>query len=260
MLSYRPGTTLAHRLDPRVKLAFQTAFVAVTALTRDPFWIGVLTILAGLAVGISGLTIQDTLWAFRVPVLLVAVGPLVAGVTVGPPWFETTPAARSAQSGYLIILTLLLTGAYLRSTPVREMRAAVQWLLPGRLGRLLGVGLGLVARMLPLIRKDLRRIRAAQTARLGETQPWSKQAAQVGITGLKRTFDRADRLADGLQARCFAWNPTLPTLTIRKQDYVVLGVSGLLLIGVLLCPTPTTNSGLESLRFCESRYAFSVWI
>jgi biotin transport system permease protein len=42
------------------------------------------------------------------------------------------------------------------------------------------------------------------------------------MLGLTRAFERADRLAVALQARCFAWNPTLPALAFERADYPVL--------------------------------------
>jgi serine/threonine-protein kinase HipA len=44
----------------------------------------------------------------------------------------------------------------------------------------------------------------------------------VGMLGLTRAFDRADRLSLALRARCFAWNPTLPPLAFSRVDYPVL--------------------------------------
>jgi biotin transport system permease protein len=41
------------------------------------------------------------------------------------------------------------------------------------------------------------------------------------VTGLRRTLRRADRFALALQARCFAWNPTLPALSPGPADVPV---------------------------------------
>jgi hypothetical protein len=38
---------------------------------------------------------------------------------------------------------------------------------------------------------------------------------------LVRAFSRSDQLAVALQARCFAWNPTLPRLRFGRLDAAV---------------------------------------
>ncbi|MFC6728485.1 energy-coupling factor transporter transmembrane protein EcfT, partial [Natronoarchaeum mannanilyticum] len=55
-----------------------------------------------------------------------------------------------------------------------------------------------------------------------------------GVRGVDRTFRRADRLAVALQARCFAWNPTLPTLSFGTRDAPVLALAVGLAISPLL--------------------------
>ena len=49
------------------------------------------------------------------------------------------------------------------------------------------------------------------------------------VAALNRAFERADTFALALQARCFAWNPTLPELRPGYRD-----VPALLLAAALL--------------------------
>jgi biotin transport system permease protein len=124
--------------------------------------------------------------------------------------------------------------AYIRTTPVRQSRAAIQHLLPGRVGVLLGAGVGLVLRFLPLMRHDLATIRSAMAARLGDQRSLFDRVRLVGVTGLGRVFLRADRLSLALRARCFSWNPTLPPLSFARRDYPVLALSVLLALTALV--------------------------
>jgi biotin transport system permease protein len=117
---------------------------------------------------------------------------------------------------------LLVSAAYVTTTPSRESRAAIQWLVPGRPGQFLGVGVGLVFRFLPVLRRDAARAREAMRARLGEARPLSERMRIVATTSLRRAFDRSDTLALALGARCFAWNPTLPRLALGRTDVPVL--------------------------------------
>lgn len=221
MLSYRPGETLAHGLDPRAKLGFQAGF-AVAALAADsPAWLGAVYAVGALALAAARLSPLTVARDYRVVLAVLGFAPLLAGVALGPPWFRLDPAARSAFAVSRVPPVLAVSAAYVRTTPVRETRAALQRSIPGRPGQLLGVGVGLVFRFFPLVVDDLLTARAALWARAGQRRPPWTQARILAVRGLDRTLARADRLTLALQARCFAWNPTLPALRYRRRDYLV---------------------------------------
>ena len=226
MLSYEPGTTMLHRLDPRVKLAGQVAFgVAAFAYTSLPGVLGLSALaLAVLAAGRLGPI--DALRTFGPLVPFLIAAPLVAGLTLGPPWFSVTAAIPPALASYRSILLLAVGAAYVETTPVRESRAAIQWLVPGSLGRSLGLGVGFVFRLLPRLQGDLVRTRRASRARLGSERTVPERIRLVGLAGLDRAGERADGLARGLQARALSWNPTPPRLRFRRADYLGLAIVG----------------------------------
>lgn len=233
MLRYAPGDSLAHALDPRTKLALQLGFVAVAFAYTTPLGLALLTPVAlGAAVG-AGLSPLRALWAYRVAIPLLAVAPVVAAVEVSPLALDPAGARRTALASYRVLLLLLVGAAYVRSTSTRESRAAVQRLLPGKLGTLAGVGVGLVFRLFPTLLADLRTARAAMTARLGTERRLHERMRLVAIRGLARALRRADRLAVAMSARCFSWNPTLPELSFGWRDYVGLGVAlGLVVVAI----------------------------
>jgi len=153
-------------------------------------------------------------------------------VALGPPWFRVEPALRSALHVGRILPVLLVSAAYLTSTPVRDTRAAVQRLIPGKPGQILGVGMALVVRLFPLVLADVREVRDAMNARGGEARPLRDRVRLLAVRSLERTLDRSDRLSVALRARCFAWNPTLPPLAFDRRDYPVLAV------GIALAVSP----------------------
>jgi biotin transport system permease protein len=228
MLTYTPGDTVVHRLDPRTKLGFQFAF-ALATFTR-------LTLprLAGLVVvGLVSLYLADTtvravVRAYWVILLVLAAGPLIAGVTLGPPWFEVGPALASVRSVVRIVPLLFVSTAYVTATPVRDTRAAIQRTIPGRAGQLLGVGIALTFRFVPVLRADLRRVRDAIRARGGDTRSIRERSQRLTTLMVVRALRRSDRLAVALQARCFAWNPTLPRLQFSRLDLPVWLLSAVL--------------------------------
>jgi biotin transport system permease protein len=166
-------------------------------------------------------------------VLLLA-APVLEGLTLGPPWFSFAEARYPALAAGRVVLVLLVGVAYVRTTPVRETRAAIERLVPGRVGRFLGLGTGLVLRFLPLLLADLRRSREAARARLVERRPLQARMRIVAAGGLRRAFSRADTLSLALRARCLAWNPTPPPLRFGRLDVgawlVVVGLLAFALV------------------------------
>lgn len=235
MLSYAPGDTLAHRLDPRAKLCFQAGFaVAALAATSPPLLAGSYAVAAAVLAA-AWLSPARVARAFAVVLAVLALAPLVAGAALGPPWFRPAPAVTSALAVLRVPPVLAVGAAYTATTPIRDSRAAVEWLIPGRPGRLLGVGVALVFRVLPLVARDVRATRTAMAARGGGARPATERARRLVVRSLDRTLARGDRLATALRARCLAWNPTLPALRFGRLDYVVLALGvalGLVPVGV----------------------------
>ena len=234
MLTYAPGDSFAHRLDPRSKLLVQFGFAGAAFAHTTPRGLAALTAVVALALSAARLSPLAALAAYRALLPLLFAGPLVAALTLGPPWIAPSDAVAPALASYRLALVFLVAAAYVRTTPVRETRAAIQWTVPGRTGRMLGAGVGLVFRFLPVLRRDLLAIREASLARLGDRRPVRERMRLVAIAGLNRAFGRADRLALALRARCFAWNPTLPALSFVARDAPAIALGVGLAVAALL--------------------------
>lgn len=230
MFTYSPGDSVVHRLDPRTKLLVQVGFAAAAFAYTTPRGLAVLTGLALVGLFAAGIDPWQALWSYRFVFPFLLLGPLVTAITLGPPWIRPADAVGPLLASYRVLLVLLVSAAYVRTTAVRESQAAITSLVPGRVGRTLGLGVGLVFRFLPVIRRDLLAIREGMAARLGDERPLRERIQLFTTTGLTRVFGRADRLALALQARCLSWNPTTPTLQFTRLDVVPL----LLGVGLLL--------------------------
>lgn len=229
MLSYTPGTSVIHRLDPRTKLGFQFAF-ALVIFTTTPVGVAGLFVVAVGSVVLAGLSVWRALRAYWFVLLVLALGPVLAAITLGPPWIRVDAALSSLQSVIRIIPILFVSAAYIHATPIQETRAAIQRTVPGRLGQLLGVGVALTFRYVPVLRADLGTVRDAIKARGGDTRSLRARSRRLTTLMLVRALDRSDQLAVALQARCFAWNPTLPRLQFGRLDLPVWGLSVLFVV------------------------------
>lgn len=220
MLTPDREDSLAGRLDPRTKLAVQGAFAVAVVAHTTPRGLAVGTAVSLLFLAAARTSPATALRPYRGFAPLLVAAPVVRGLTLGPPWFSLAAARPAALAVYRVVLLLVVSAAYLRTTPVRESRAAIQWAVPGRLGPFLGLGVAAVLRFLPVLRADLRTIRDARAARLGDEAGVVERVRGLGTTALRRALRRADGLSLALRARCFSWNPTLPPLSFGRVDAV----------------------------------------
>ncbi|WP_224333148.1 energy-coupling factor transporter transmembrane component T family protein [Haloprofundus halobius] len=228
MLNYVPDDSLAHRLDPRTKLLVQFAFVVAAFANETPRGLLALSAVTAALLASSGLSPSTAVREYRFVLPFLFAGPLVSALTLGPPWVVVADAREPALASYRAFLVLLVSAGYVRSTPVRDTRAAIQRTVPGKPGQFLGMGIALVFRFFPLLLADLRRTREATAARLGGERPVVERIRLTTIAGLNRAFGRADRLSLALRARCFAWNPTLPALRFGRLDLLGFAVAAVL--------------------------------
>lgn len=248
-MSDEPGSDIVRRLDPRAKLAVQAA-VAVAIFAHTSL-VG-LALFTALTLGFLAAGRMHPVAALReygpfVPIMVLA--PLLAGIQLHPPWFEPRATVGPALASYRTVLLLAIGALYVKTTPVRESRAAVQWLVPGRLGRLLGIGIAIVFRLLPLLQADLATIRDAIRARLGTERTARDRMRLVGTGGLRKATGRADRLSTAMQARALSWNPTPPRLRFTTTDYLALGLAIALVGSVVLgAESPLLDGMLGSLE------------
>ncbi|WP_336360390.1 energy-coupling factor transporter transmembrane component T family protein [Haladaptatus sp. ZSTT2] len=218
MLTYEPGESFAHALDPRTKLAFQLAF-AVAAFAHTTFaGLAALSIVAGVSLWVSETPLFAALRELRIVLAVLVFAPILEGLVLGPPWFSIAEATGPALASYRAVLIVLVAATYVRTTPARASRAAIQRVIPGKAGQFLGMGVSLVFRFLPVLLADIRRMRLAIDARLGDQRSIPERASIIALSGLARAFSRADTLSLALRARCFAWNPTLPRLRFARRD------------------------------------------
>lgn len=228
MLQYEPTESLAHRLDARSKLLVQAAFAAAAFAHTDPRGLATLTVVVVGMLTVSATPVRVALGEYRAVLPFLAAGPVIEALRFGQPWVEPTAAVDPALAAYRTLLLLALVAAYVRTTPVRESEAAVSRLVPGKAGRLLGLGVGLVFRFLPVLQADLSQIREAMRVRAGEQRPVHERVRIVATGGLNRVLSRTDRLAVALRARCLSWTPTPPPMAFTRHDVVAIAVASAL--------------------------------
>jgi biotin transport system permease protein len=234
VLAYEPGDSLGHRLDPRTKLAVQAAFAWAAFAHLSLRGLAVLSVVTLAALVACRLRVRTVAREYIAVLPFLLAAPLLEGTQLSAPWFDLSAAMAPALASYRTILLLVLAGAYVKTTPAREAMAAVSWLFPGRIGRFLGLGVGLLFRYVPLLQADVVRLRDAMRSRLGDRRSVRERVRRLSIGSLNRALVRADRLTLAMRARCFSWNPTAPELRFERVDGPALALAaGLAMAGVL---------------------------
>lgn len=233
MFAFDPSESVFHRLDPRAKLFVQLAFAVAAYARTDPASLLVLTGGVVVILTLANINVVEMLYRLRYILLLLSLPPVIAVIQLGPPWIDLADGTEPVLTGYRVLLILLVGLVYVRTTPIRASQAGIAWFIPGRVGRFLGIGVGLVTRLFPQIRSDIASIRRAMRIRYAHARPVHERIRLLVIIVIETALTRSRRMEDALRARCLSWNPTPYPLSATPVDGVTVAVGiGLLVWGL----------------------------
>ena len=233
--SFRAGTSLPHRLDVRFKLFF-LILISLISLSGDFLRLGIFTcLLTGLVIH-ARLPLKSGLKGFRFflfLLLLVLVARMLT--TPGDALIVIKSYAVTRQgilSGVLICwrltIIVLLGFVFVFTTRSSEIKAAVEWVLKPVAfipGKRIATMMSLTTRFVPVILNQANETAEAQRARGVENRKNPVyRLIRLGIPLIRRTFERADKLAVAMEARCYTENRTDPELSATRTDWITLGV------------------------------------
>jgi len=233
--NFRPGSSVLHGLDVRFKLIF-LVLISVTSLKSYTVSLSVLTLVLVASLLHAQLSLKSILRAFRyVFVLLGFIFFARALFTPGSAVIEFKAVSITREGiydGALIcwrLVIVVLTGlAFVLSTRPSEIKAAVEWLLnpfPFIPSKRIATMMSLVVRFIPVIFDQARETADAQRARgVDNRKNPVYRLRKLGIPLMRRTFERADKLAVAMEARCYSENRTDPGLCARLRDWAALFV------------------------------------
>jgi len=251
--SYRPGESLIHRLDPRVKLALAGLFILTAALTPDRRWaafglLEALVLLATLASRV-GMGLVQRRSAVALPFALAALtvafstpGRVVWAVSLlGGLWVVTDAGLLRFLSivarSYLSVQAAVLLAA---TTPFPDLLWGMRAL---RVPQTLVTITGFLYRYLFVLADEARRMVQAREARStapdgggGGSVIWRAQVtgAMVGSLFL-RSYERSERIYAAMLARGYdGTTRTLSPPSLCPADLIVGLLVGLALVGVLV--------------------------
>jgi len=231
--AYRPGTSMLHRLDARMKLALVAAASLISLHLNFPalglLSLPVLTVAAGCRRSIR-IQLAELRWIGLLLAFVFVARALSTGG--GAAVFSlmglgiTGEGLREGSLGCLRLALIFLIGAvFMATTRSSEIKAGIQWFLkplPFVSAERVGTMLSLLVRFIPLIFEEVSRASDAQRARAVENRRNAlHRMVKLGVPIMTRIFERSDQLALAMEARCYSEFRTQPALTAGWKDWVV---------------------------------------
>jgi biotin transport system permease protein len=245
VFNFRPGSSVLHGLDVRFKLLF-LVLISLSSLKACAFALSVLTLMLVAALGHARLSLKSVLKSFRYVFVLLAFIFLARALsTPGSAVIEFNAVSMTRKGlydGALVcwrLIIVVLTGlAFISTTRPSEIKAAVEWLLnpfPFIPSKRIATMMSLVVRFIPVVFDQARETADAQRARgVDNRKNPVYRLKKLSIPLMRRTFDRADKLALAMDARCYSENRTDPGLCARLRDWAVLFAVICLCMGIVI--------------------------
>jgi biotin transport system permease protein len=245
VIGFHAGDSVLHRLDVRFKLLFLVA-ISLSSLKAFIPSLSLLTLVLMVAMMSAGLALKTALKDLRYVFLLllfvfIARSLSVPGSSVVE--FKSVSITREGlYEGTIVcwrLVIVIMTGlSFVLTTRSSEIKAAVEWMLkpfPWVPAKRIAIMLSLIVRFIPVIFEQAQKTAEAQRARGVENRKNPVYRLKMfSIPLMRRIFERADKLALAMEARCYSENRTDYLLSSGVKDWIALaGVVCLCLIIIL---------------------------
>lgn len=251
-----PGSTVIHRMDPRVKMLLMIAYIALVFLVKGFLGYLILAVYLGLAIALAHLKIQYMMRSLK-PILFIVVMTLVLNIlfTRGEHPLVEWGILKIYREGiefavfmalrliFLLLGTSLLT---LTTSPMALTDALERLLKPLKAIHFpvheMAMMMTIALRFIPTLLEETDKIMKAQAARgadfdTGNLFQRAKAMVPLLVPLFVGSFRRADELAMAMEARCYhgGTNRTrMRILHVQAIDWAAVGVTAATLVLILL--------------------------
>ena len=233
ILSYRYGDSVLHKTDVRFKIAC-LIMISLTTISANAWALSMLTLVLAVTFIHVGLSLTSTLKTLRYMfVLLMFV--FIARIFSSPgtlvfEFSKISVTREGIYDGVLVcwrLLDVIVVGLlFISTTRSLEIKSAVEWFLnpiPFIPAKRVATMMSLLMRFMPVILEQARETADAQRARGVENRKNPVyRMSKLGIPLMRRTFERADKLALAMEARCYSEERADPELASDKIDWIML--------------------------------------
>ena len=252
---YFPGTSLAHRLDPRTKLLLTVIYIVALFCAKSFFSYLLIALVLFTGIKVSGVAPKALVRGLK-PILFIICFTAVLnlfytpGETLASFWiFKITKEGIFTAFFMVLRITMLIMGTFLltyTTSPI-ALTDGLETLL-GPLKRLkvpvheLSMIMSIALRFIPTLIEETDKIMSAQKARgadfeSGNLLQRARALVPILVPLFISAFRRADELAVAMECRCYhggEGRTKLHVLHYQLRDYLVLAAYGAVLAAVLI--------------------------
>ena len=253
---YFPGTSIAHKLDPRTKILLVTLYII--ALFSAKGLVGYLVMAATLAacVKVSHVGLKSLVRGLKpLVVIIVFTGVLNCCFTPAESYLFTWGIIRVSVKGiqtavFMVVrIMLLVMGTFLMTyttSPIRLTDGLESLLNPLKKVHVpvheLAMMMAIALRFIPTLIEETDKIMSAQKARGADFESGSifqkaKALVPILVPLFISAFRRADELATAMECRCYhggEGRTKLHVLEYQRRDYIALAGGVVILVLVVL--------------------------
>ena len=233
VFGFHAGDSVLHKLDVRFKLLFLVV-ISLSSLKAFVPSLSLLTLVLMVALMSAGLPLKTALKDLRYVFLLLLFVFIARSLSVpGSSVVEFKPVSVTREGlyeGTIVcwrLIIVIMTGlSFVLTTRSSGIKAAVEWMLkpfPWVPAKRIAIMLSLIVRFIPVIFEQAQKTAETQRARGVENRKNPVYRLKMfGIPLMRRIFERADKLALAMEARCYSENRTDDLLSSGQKDWIAL--------------------------------------
>ena len=252
---YFPGSTLAHRLDPRTKLMMVLIYIVALFCAKSFLSYGILALFLFVSVRISKVGFRALIRGMK-PLVVILIFTAVLNMFYTPGhalasfWIFTLTAEGILAAVFMVLrIALLIMGTFLMTytTSPIALTDAIENLL-GPLKRVrfpvheLAMLMSIALRFIPTLIEETDKIISAQKARgadfeTGNLLRRAKALLPILVPLFLSAIRRADELATAMECRCYhggEGRTKLHVLRYQKRDFLCILLTTLITAAVVI--------------------------
>ena len=252
---YFPGTTLAHRLDPRTKLLAVVCYIVGIFNCHSAWAYGLMVLTLIVSARVAKVGAKALLRGLK-PVLFIIAFTAVLNLFYTPgevlwTWWVLKITREGIRTAVAMMarITLLITGTFLltyTTSPIQLTDGLESLLSPLKKLRVpvheLAMMMSIALRFIPTLIEETDKIMSAQKARGADFESGgliqrAKALIPLLVPLFVSAFRRADELATAMECRCYhggEGRTKLHVLRFAARDYAVLACFLALAVGIIV--------------------------
>lgn len=253
---YYPSDSVLHRLDPRIKIVYLIASIALIFCTFNFYTLGVVALLVITTLILSKVPIKLYLKSMKAIIFVIIITSLLnlfngSGEVLAEWWIFRITLDGILNSLYVsirIILLVSISSALTFTTTPTDLTDALERLMsPLKIFKVkvheIAMMMTIALRFVPTLLEETDKIMSAQKARGADMESGNliariKALIPILIPLFVSAFRRAYELAMAMECRCYQGGDNrtrMKKLRLHSRDFISMGVMSVFLAGVVLC-------------------------